>query len=452
MFNFWGTSSSDDKKKTIVVTTPTLTAAPPTLDEVDVDSVEGARAAVSQDYADRYTDPNANNEAEQQQQQPQDNHEEEEIPVDNDAAPAAATVDSIEMNEDGDMVMVVPKQQQNEEEQQQQDDNNDDQQYQPQPKGMSGEDAASDLVAVNGIGPGAAQDESHYSDPQNGVPPHTSTDASPQERTLDEMDVSQLRDDEDAVHPASADEGEIDLDFVEQFDDAFNEYVSRHPDFLITNPDLVHNLRITKLQLLLERQDALEAELLERYEAVKKEKASVELHFQQSLKDAARMKAAREIHLQSHLHELNCSTKAMDAQLHWELLTSSEARAKKQAQLTARLRAQQSTAGTTREDLLQLLPEGPHLDGIRDAILAPPASGDSSTSKELSEQQKNDLRQFEMDNAFLQAEVTVLQKKLAYQKIGAKKYAWVESVLVRMDDKTLKKLKNRYQKKVGVLL
>ena len=247
----------------------------------------------------------------------------------------------------------------------------------------------------------------------------------------------------------SGEESEIDLDFVEQFDEAFNEYVSRNPDFLIANPDMVHNLRVTKLQLLLERQDLLETEMMKHFNALQTAKAEMEAGFQQALKDAARMKAAREIHLQSHLGEVNSSIKAMEAQLIWELVTSSEIRAKKQAQLLQESQNKGVAAGTHREALLDLLPDGADFDSIRDAVLAPAAAVDAAS---LSDQQKDDLRQFQMDNAFLQAEVTVLQKKLAYQKIAAKQHAWAEAVLVRMDDKTLKKLKNRYQKKVGILL
>jgi hypothetical protein len=68
----------------------------------------------------------------------------------------------------------------------------------------------------------------------------------------------------------------------------------------------------------------------------------------------------------------------------------------------------------------------------------------------LSEEQEKDLRQFQVDNAFLSAEATVLEKKLAYQVAAAKKYAWVDSVFLLMDAKKLKRLKNRYQKKLGV--
>ena len=123
------------------------------------------------------------------------------------------------------------------------------------------------------------------------------------------------------------------------------------------------------------------------------------------------------------------------------MVTSSEIRAKKQAQLLQESQNKGVAAGTHREALLDLLPDGADFDSIRDAVLAPAAAVDAAS---LSDQQKDDLRQFQMDNAFLQAEVTVLQKKLAYQKIATKQHAWAEAVLVRMDDKTLKKLKNRY--------
>ena len=237
---------------------------------------------------------------------------------------------------------------------------------------------------------------------------------------------------------------EIDLEFVENFDAAFNEFIAQNPKFLVKNPDLVHNLRVTKLQKLLEFNDQYELDLLEELDRLKKEKAAMEMDYQARLRDASRKKAAREINLQTDLSKLQLSTKMMEAKLMWDLLTRSEARVKKNFNL--RQSYKKSLTGDSPESLILIVPEDPDGQTLRDAILAPSSSGGKG---QWSEQQEKDLRQFQVDNAFLNAEVTVLKKKLAYQKIAAKKQAWVESILLRLNEQTVKKLNARYKKKLG---
>jgi hypothetical protein len=106
---------------------------------------------------------------------------------------------------------------------------------------------------------------------------------------------------------------------------------------------------------------------------------------------------------------------------------------------------QKQGEGDGRLDLLKALPEGSDFDDLRNAMLAP-------AGETLSEEQEKDLRQFQMDNAFLAAEVAVLRKKLAYQKATTKRHAWVESVLLRLDESSARRLKARFQKTVGVPL
>jgi hypothetical protein len=249
----------------------------------------------------------------------------------------------------------------------------------------------------------------------------------------------------DPSQPNAFDE-ELDLEFVEQYDTAFNEFVATYPNFLINNPDLVHNLRVTKLQKCLERGDEIEGELNQKIEDLRLQKSDMELYYQRQLKDASRMKAAREIQLKSSLDEFRNDAKVMEARLTWDLLLSSQTRVQKLYDLRQQIKL--SETPTTWEELLKMLPDdGPDAQAIRDAVLAPSLSSGTTTVE-----QENDLRQFQVDNAFLNAEVSVLMKKLAYQKLAAKKHAWVETVLLRMDPKAIRKLKARYQKKLGVAL
>jgi hypothetical protein len=46
--------------------------------------------------------------------------------------------------------------------------------------------------------------------------------------------------------------------------------------------------------------------------------------------------------------------------------------------------------------------------------------------------------------------VSMLQKKLTYQTTAAKQNLWVESVFLKMNESQMKKLKTRYEKKLGV--
>jgi len=264
------------------------------------------------------------------------------------------------------------------------------------------------------------------------------------EGSADDLQNAPAPDPYEDIPPATSsqlsqlDDGDIDMELVEQYDAAFNEFVGQNPTFLINNADLVHSLRVAKLQKILEKQDSMEGELHQQLEQVRACKEEMVAYYQNQLKEAARLKAAREIHLQTHLKELQKSTREMEVNLMWDLVASSESRAKEAFHLQ-----QVNSMPIDREGLLELLPAH-YFDTIRDAALAPPSNQPMTSSQEA------DLRQFQVDNAFLMAEVTVLQKKVAYQAIAAKKNAWVESVLCRLDRLTMKKLKLKYQRKTGV--
>ena len=254
---------------------------------------------------------------------------------------------------------------------------------------------------------------------------------------------------------------EIDLDFVEHFDAAFNEFVGQHPKFLMKDPDLVHNLRVTKLQKLLEFNVQCELDLRNELNHLRVRKAAMEATYQRQLKDASRRKAAREINLQGDLNKLHLATKKLSARLLWDLVSLAERKSKQQYHMRQHyknLMAEDESDPTlmNRRDLLELIPPGSDGQKLRDAALAPSSTYGRSVGKAahqapaLSLEQEKDLRRFQVDNAFLNAEVTVLKKKLAYQKLAAKKHAWVESVLLRLDEKTMAKLGERFQSKAGV--
>lgn len=239
----------------------------------------------------------------------------------------------------------------------------------------------------------------------------------------------------------SVEEGEeIDMNYVTEYELAFNEFIFENPQFMIQNPDLLHNLRVFKLQKSLEMAYGAESELTYQLETSQAKKLEMTTSYHQKLREASRNKAAREIHLQQELNTIQQATRVMEGRLTWQMIAKSEARTKKYVQMQQHLALQTFDDD---DDVLSLLPDQPEMQTIREAATAP--AGDY-----LSEEQEKDLRQFQVDNAFLSAEATVLEKKLAYQVAAAKKYAWVDSVFLLMDAKKLKRLKNRYQKKLGV--
>jgi uncharacterized protein (DUF2267 family) len=246
-----------------------------------------------------------------------------------------------------------------------------------------------------------------------------------------------------------SEEGEeypIDLVFVENFDRAFNQFVAEHPKFLMTSPNLVHHMRVCKLQKLLEYMDVREREILTEMAIVKNEKNHMEKEFHLKLREASRKKAARQINLQSDLQKLAQSTKQMKTKMTWNFVDSCESRSKKQFQLRQIIRASNPLV-STRIELFKEVPEGEEGDALRDAIQA---SASTSQSYSIGVEQEKDLRQFQVDNAFMMSEITVLKKQLVHQQAAARKHAWVESVLLQMDATTMSKLKAKIMKKAGV--
>jgi hypothetical protein len=240
---------------------------------------------------------------------------------------------------------------------------------------------------------------------------------------------------------------DMDLEFVEHFDIAFNQFVAQNPNFLAHDPELVHNLRILKLQKFLEHNEALERSLKGKKQRVEQDKEVTEENMHGQLREAAKKKAARQTFLQSELNNLSWSTKRLQAQLCWKFLEYSEDRAKRQFKMRQQFRA--IPPAQSRKDLIALIPDGPEGYQLRDAVQA---SIESEGSKPymLSSKQLDQLRQYQAENSVMSSEMDILKKKLDDLQGESRKCAWVESILVRMDEGTMYKLKNKYQKKEGL--
>jgi len=248
---------------------------------------------------------------------------------------------------------------------------------------------------------------------------------------------------------------EADLDFIDEYDVAFSEFLTQNSQYYLLNPDLAQKLRVLKLQKILERQAEEETKHVNTLKEINDVKRQMTLTWHEQLRNAARQKAARETFLQSYLGGIHYQTKTMEAQLTWKLIRDTE-NSMKRLRSRYHVSEKQSTAeenivensDVRRYDMLNLLEmlSGDEIfDSIRNAALAP-------AGRELSSEQRKDLHQFQIDNVCLRKEVAELHEKLAQQRAAAKKFLWVESVLLRMDEKSFKKLKSRFKKRTGVPL
>ena len=242
--------------------------------------------------------------------------------------------------------------------------------------------------------------------------------------------------------PSNVSENDIDLDFVEMYDLAFDEFLNHNPQFTFnTAPDLIHAIRVAKLQKLLERQDMLENELIDQFQVADTAKQNMEAKLHAKLKDAARFKAARETQTRANLNEIRYRTKLEEARMTWHIVEDSLVRSKKQFSLDHAL--QLRPVGRKRMELIGALPQDLEFLEVRQAAMAP---GSSTRPVSLEEQ-----RQLQMNIAFKKAELSVLQRKVEYQKkIHHQQYAWVENILWRMDGLATRRLKDKYMKKAGV--
>ena len=249
---------------------------------------------------------------------------------------------------------------------------------------------------------------------------------------------------EQSPFDASQEVEDIDLDFVAHFDAAFNDFIGKNPRFLMKSPDLVHNFRITKLQKLLQYMENRERHLLTKFTRLTIDKKDMEKQYEMKLREAAQKKAARQIHLQGDLNKLSLSTKRLEAISTWKFITSSELRAKRSYRLNQQY--ENKDIGRTRREVIKNIPDGPEGNDLSEAIYAPPRSRDGS----LTLQQEEDMQQLQVSNAFMASEAAVLKKKLQMDRISAKKANWIESVLLRVDELTMERLKKKFMNKVGV--
>jgi hypothetical protein len=234
---------------------------------------------------------------------------------------------------------------------------------------------------------------------------------------------------------------DFDLDMVEKYEDLFNSFLEKNPDLKARNPVMVDILRVAKLQKQLVVTEYIENELDEIVKSLIVRKKAMAAIYHEKLKEASKRKAAREIQLQQELEQAKKETRVMKAKMKWEIVEMCESRSKRNAKLQNNLSSMKSATN----HILSLLPEnlGAFGESIRQSVNAP-------SCRFLTQEQYLELQKIQMDNAFLNAKASVLEKKLAYLQTRARNHEWVDSVLKILDRKQHKKLKRSFQTKMGV--
>lgn len=276
---------------------------------------------------------------------------------------------------------------------------------------------------------------------------HLPRDYNEKHNSFEEEDVSIL-DEEGSISKRSIAiqnmEGEpIDLAFVQDFDNAFNEFIGQNPKFLLKSPDLVHNIRIAKLQKLLAYMNAKERGLLTNVAKLKANKQGMEDSYQTLLREAARAKAARQIYFQAELEKINMISQTLEAKFKWAVVASAEIRTKKHQMM--RQRYAEETPDGKRADLIHRIPR----DVAGEKLIS--ILRDNGISSTMTPTEKAEgVRRLQVDIAFLSSEVKIWQKKLEMMEGEKQKVSWIETILQQLTERQMKKLQTRYQKKTGV--
>lgn len=243
---------------------------------------------------------------------------------------------------------------------------------------------------------------------------------------------------------------EMDLEFVEHFDSAFNEFLFYHPKLVAKNPTLIKNLRIYKLQKLLQHNDVIEQNFMAKLDSSNDNKKDAEEAMHNQLKEALKKKAARQTYLQSEVNGTNWSTKKIQSDLRWKLFMYSEGRAKRQIKLLEQF--ERIPEVKTRKEMIQLIPARPCGTKLQNTIKASLIAEGSSERNSLSSKQEEQLRELQIENPVVKAEIEILQQKLDRLQNEANKSNWVSSALVKIDKDTILQLKKRFEEKEGIVL
>lgn len=203
---------------------------------------------------------------------------------------------------------------------------------------------------------------------------------------------------------------DIDMKIVTGFVKTFKSFLRKHPRFANMDQSVLDSLRVVKLQKLLITLSEVESELEEFVQSTEHQKKQFSMSYHTKLVDSTRKKASRKIELLRSFDGLRSTSQDLEKNLIWELISGCEARAKREHDLRTSL----AKLSMSQTNPLSLLPDAQ----------APPIHAILWTE----EFSANEVKQLQIENAFLRSEAIIMEQKLAHLIALSKGYSWVDAV------------------------
>ncbi|GAX15660.1 hypothetical protein FisN_3Hh133 [Fistulifera solaris] len=233
----------------------------------------------------------------------------------------------------------------------------------------------------------------------------------------------------------SAVSDEVDVEFVQKYASLFEAFLTENMDLMDQNADMISFLYVAKLTKIMEASEKLESAFKQRIVKLRSDKESVLSKYREDLIKDAKEKVVKGIQHEQELKTLQETGQVMEGKLKWKLLMENASRARGESMLL-------QTLWKTTMDIdapLESLPAGHEMEAIRQAAIGAPSS---TTCPEPDDVLLKDIRRFQMENNFLNAEISVLEGKLNQRKQTANTHLWVDSVFRRLGAKPKKALKD----------
>jgi len=217
---------------------------------------------------------------------------------------------------------------------------------------------------------------------------------------------------------------DADLQYARDYASLFDDFLVEYPEFMTKHAESTTLIQAIKLQRILENLADREVNAQKQLEKIASDKKQETDKYHTELVRANRDKASREIALQQEISMGKESIPILEENLRWQLLTENEHRARTEY-------AAKQAAWDVEYDpnnLLAAVPQSVETQSIRDAVAE--AVDDSYES----------LLQYQVENTFLNTQVSVLEKKLLFHKNQSKDLLWVDHLLRRLDSSAMNRL------------
>jgi hypothetical protein len=233
---------------------------------------------------------------------------------------------------------------------------------------------------------------------------------------------------------------DIDVEVVKQYEEAFNLFLVKNPEFMGNNPELMEIIRVAKLQKILSVTLEVERELEEYVKSLSEQKKEISSHYHKKLLDASRKKAAREMQLQRELETLKQDARSYERTNTWSMV----AMYRDSCMSYRDLQEKPLLQVVNDADPISILPEcfAEEKNILMNALMCP---FDADHFDEPM------LRNLRTENATLNQQAIDLENELSSLMQSSttnvnSDVSWVDSVLCSMDSKQFDQWKDVYMK------